>query len=138
MRPQDPVDVAVGFIENINRRKFNRLRDLMAHDHKMVDENGEVHEGRDVSIGMIREYTDQWPGFQIHISDIHLTQDAVVIIGRTTGSCADKTPAEEIRGKLLYVICVEGGLVTSFRYALADTQARRQELGLDGANRITG
>jgi limonene-1,2-epoxide hydrolase len=137
MNTNDPVDVVVQFIESINRRDFESLRELMAHDHEMIDENGNVHKGKDVSIAMIREYTEKWPDFQIHICGIHLTQDAVVVIGRTTGSCADRTPGEEIRDRLIYAFGIRGGFVSSFRYALADTQATRRELDLGDANRIT-
>jgi hypothetical protein len=137
MRPQDPVDVAVRFIESINRRDFDHLHELMDHDHQMIDHGGGVHEGRGVAIDMIREYTERWPGFQIHISDIYLTDHVVVIVGRTTGSCADKTPGEEIRERLIYVIRIEGGFAASFRYALPDTESMRKELGVHDANRIT-
>ena len=33
---------------------------------------------------MIREYTEQWQDFQIHICDIHLIGDTVVIVGPQT------------------------------------------------------
>jgi ketosteroid isomerase-like protein len=137
MRPQDPVDVAVRFIESINRRSFGLLREVMADGHTMIDENGEAQAGGDAAIKMIRDYTEQWPDFQIHISDIHLCEDTVVVVGRTTGSCADKTPGEEIRERLLYVMQVEDGRAVSFRYALTDTDAIRGELGVRDTSRIT-
>jgi hypothetical protein len=137
MDRSDVVDVAVRFIESINRRDFDQLRDLMADNHKMIDAHGEVEEGHDVSVKMIEDYAQHWPHFQIHISDIHLIDHTVVVIGRTTGSCADKTPAEEIRERLIYVIHVEDGFVASFRYALVDTDLMRNGLGVRDANRIT-
>ena len=137
MNPENPVDLAITYIERINRRDFPGLADMMSPDHRMVSATGEINAGRGESTEIIAEYTRKWPDFQIHISDIYLKGDSAVIIGRTTGSCADTPRGEEIRRRLIYLIRAEGGCVVEFRYAMDDTLERRSELGMDEMKKIT-
>jgi ketosteroid isomerase-like protein len=134
---RNPVDVAICFVEKINRRDFDGLAELMAPDHTALDAEGEANKGRDVARSMIADYTQKFPEFQIHINDIFQKEGTVIIVGRTTGSCAGTSRDVEIKDRLLYVIKVENGLAIEFQYAMEDTEEKRAELGLGDATRIT-
>lgn len=86
---------------------------------------------------MIRDYTLQWPDFQIYINDVYINNDTVIIVGRTTGSCAETERGTEIKDRLIYVLKVEEGFVVEFRYALEDNEKTRDELGINSAAKIT-
>jgi hypothetical protein len=137
MDKRNAVDIAVEFIEKINRRDFNGLAQIMAVQHRSVDEKGEAMTGRDNAAKMINEYISQWPDFQIHINDIYTKDSTVIIIGRTTGSCAETTRGTEIRSKLIYMLKIEGESVIEFKYAIKDTEENRKTLGMDTAEKIT-
>jgi len=137
MNQKDTVDVAVTFIEKINRRDFNGLLKVMSPDHKAFDEAGQVTTGSGKASKMIADYVTQWPDFQIHINDVYLNNENVIIIGRTTGSCAEASSGTEIRKKLIYVLKVESGLVVEFRYALKADNKTRTDLGINSAIKIT-
>jgi len=137
MNQKNTVDVAVKFIEKINRRDINGLLGIMSPDHKAFDEGGEVTAGSEKAMKMIADYITQWPDFQIHINDVYLNNENVIIIGRTIGSCAETSCGTEIRKRLIYVLKVENGLVVEFHYALRDDNKTRSDLGIDSAIKIT-
>lgn len=137
MNQQNTVDIAVTFIEKINRRDFNGLLDTMSSDHKSFDEEGKVTAGSEKAMKMIADYITQWPDFQIHINDIYVNNENVIIIARTTGSCAETSCGTEIRKRLMYVLKVENGVVAEFHYAITDDDKTRGNLGIDSAIKIT-
>ena len=137
MNQKDTVDAAVTFIEKINRRDFNGLLKVMSPDHKAFDEAGQVTAGSEKASKMIADYITQWPDFQIHINDVYFNNENVIIIGRTTGSCAETSCGTEIRKRLIYVLKVKNGLVVEFRYALTDNNKNRSDLGINSAIKIT-
>jgi len=131
------IDTAIEFIEKINRRDFSCLLSLMTPDFVCITEGeGEVRGSASAAEG-IKQYTVDWPGFQIYISDIYVSGDTISIVGRTTGSCDEEQRGVEIRTRRLYQITVADGLAASFRFVLPDTEANRIELGIDNARRIT-
>lgn len=137
MNEKDPVEIAIHFIEKINRRDFDGLADLMSSDHKAMDEKGEENQGREKARNIIADYTMKYPEFQIHINEIFVKEGMVTIVGRSTGSCTGTSRRDEIRDRLLYTIKVENGHATEFQYAMDDTEERRAELGLADATKIT-
>ncbi len=137
MGNKNPADTAIEFVEKINRRDFHGILNMMSAQHKAVDEKGQGATGQENAAKMIRDYTVQWPDFQIYINDVYVNNETVIIIGRTTGSCAETTRGTEIKNKLLYALRVEDGLVAEFRYALEYNDKNRNELGLSSATRIT-
>jgi ketosteroid isomerase-like protein len=137
MNVKNPVEVAIRFIEMINRRDFDALAELMSSDHSAMDANGRVNQGRDVARKMIADYIRAYPDFQIHINEIYEKDGTVIIVGRTTGSCNGTRRDVEIKDRLLYVIKVKDGLATEFQYAMEDTPKKRAELAVDQAIRIT-
>lgn len=137
MNQKNTVDVAIKFIEKINRRDFNGLLGIMSPDHIAFNEGGAVTAGSEKAIKMIADYITQWPDFQIHINDIYINNENIIIIGRTTGSCAETSCGIEIRKRLIYVLKVVNGLVVEFQYALNDDDKTRSDLCIDSAIKIT-
>lgn len=137
MGSKNPADIAIEFIEKINRRDFNGLLNIMSPKHMAVDAKGDGATGKENAMKMIRDYTIEWPDFQIYINDIYVDQDNVIIIGRTTGSCADTARAAEIKDRLIYALKVGDEFINEFRYALEDNEKNRRELNLNSAEKIT-
>lgn len=130
------VSVAVAFVERLNRRNFDSLHELMPSDHRLFPGGGEIITGREKAREALSEYVSSWPDFQIHIADIYLVDKSVIMIGRTTGSCADTPRGVEIRDRRIYVARVEDGRVAEFHH-LDDTDQIRKELGVSPDRRIT-
>ena len=131
------VDIAIEYLEKINRRDFDGLLGLMSPHHRLVSEKGETIVGPEKAREALTDYTSKYPEFQIHISDIYLIENTVVAVGRTTGSCTGLTRGVEIRRRLIYVIRVEEGSVAEFKYAIDDTDQVRNDLVVCEATKIT-
>ncbi|KPJ73969.1 hypothetical protein AMJ52_02410 [candidate division TA06 bacterium DG_78] len=137
MNQKNIVDVALTFIEKINHRNFDGLLKIMSLDHKAIDEAGGVTAGSEKAVKIIADYITQRPNFQIHINDVYFKNDIVIIIGRTTGSCAETSYDTEIKDKLIYVLKVENEKVTEFRYALKYDDKTTSDLDIASAIKIT-
>ncbi len=137
MGNDNAADTAIEFIEKINRRDFKGLGALMTPDFLCITEGDGEARGRTPATVGIKQYTLDWPDFQIYISDVYVDGGTVSIVGRTTGSCDEDQRGTEIRRRRLYQVTVENGLATSFRFVLPDTETNRTELGMLGAKRIT-
>jgi hypothetical protein len=130
------VSLAVTFVERLNRREFDGLLKLMPPDHRLFPGGGEIITGREKAREALSGYVSSWPDFQIHIADVYLVDDSVVMIGRTTGSCTDTPKGVEIRERRIYVAKIEDGRVAEFHH-LDDTDQIRKELGVSPERKIT-
>ena len=65
MNQTNTVDIAVKFIEKINRRDFDGLLEKMSPEHKSVDETGGITKGKEKAMSMIADYIKQRPDFQV-------------------------------------------------------------------------
>ena len=137
MANKNPADIAIEFIEKINRRDFDGLLNIMSPKHKALDAKGDGATGKENAMKMIRDYTIEWPDFQIYINDIYVDKDNITIIGRTTGSCAETARAAEIKDRLIYTFKIGDEFVNEFRYALEDNEKNRSDLNLGSAKKIT-
>ena len=137
MSSASPVDASIEFVERLNRRDFDGLAGLMTPDFRLRPGGDEVIHGPQESREALAGYVSAWPDFQIHISDVHLIDNAAVIVGRTTGSCEQVLRGDEIRQRRLYVAKVVDGLVSEFRHIAEDTEEAREELGVTSHTRIT-
>ncbi len=137
MGVNEPVSVAIEFVERLNRRDFEALARLMSSDHHLFPGGDHVIAGRENARASLSEYAASWPDFQIHIAEIYLAGETVVMVGRTTGSCAGLSRESEICETRIYAARVADGRVTEFRH-LDDTPETRGVLGLAAARKITG
>ena len=137
MSSESPVNVAIKFVERFNRRDFDGLVELMSPDHRLLPGGKEVLIGPARARGALSGYVSSWPEFQIHISDVHLIGNTVILVARTTGSCVQLPRGDEIRKRRIYVASVADGLVDKFRYYEEDTSQLREALGMTSASRVT-
>ena len=132
-----PVNLAIEYVERLNRRDFTGLAEVMSPDHRLLPGGKDVVLGRAAACKSLSGYVSSWPEFQIHVSDVYLIGNTVALVARTTGSCAQLTREEEIRDRRLYGAKVVNGLVEEFRYYEEDTPQLREALGVTSASRIT-
>ena len=132
---QHTVDVALQFVEAINRRDLGRLDDLMTEDPVFVDLAGERAEGKAVMQEGWNGYFTQCPDYMIHISALHVIDESVVLVGRTTGSHLNLPRLDEFRESLLWVAGIRGDRVAEWRL-LPDTPASYRTLRLGQAKRL--
>ena len=83
-----PVNLAIEYVERLNRRDFTGLAEVMSPDHRLLPGGKDVVLGRAAACKSLSGYVSSWPEFQIHISDVYLIGNTVALVARTTGSCA--------------------------------------------------
>ena len=137
MGQHNTADIAIKFIEKLNRRDFDGLSAYMSVDHKAIDESGGVTDGKQSAVKVISGYIKDRPNFQIHVNDVYVKGDEVMVVGRTTGSCTETSYDVEIKEKLVYRFKVEDDLISEFQYALKFDDNARRDLGFDSATKIT-
>jgi hypothetical protein len=129
--------VAIKFVERLNRRDVDGLVELMSPDHRLCPGGEEALTGPEEAREGLSAYVSSWPEFQIHIADVYVIDNTVVLVGRTTGSCAGLSREDEIRERRLYVAKIVNGLVAEFRHYAEDTAQVRSYLGATPATKIT-
>jgi ketosteroid isomerase-like protein len=132
---QHPVDIALRFVEQINRQNLPGLADLMTEDHTFIDLGGNVQRGREMMRQGWASYFDQCPDYMIHVAEIYRVGDTVILVGRTTGSHTRQPRHEEILTTLIWVTAVTPVQVARWQI-VADTAENRATWGAVPANRI--
>ncbi|MBN2542549.1 nuclear transport factor 2 family protein [bacterium] len=130
------ISIAIKFVEMLNRRDFDRLKELMPDDHKLFPGGDEIINGKEAACRELMEYTRLWQDFQIHISDVYLNYNNVIFIGRSTNSCEQVPSGVEIKTTRIYYAKVEDGLVAEFHHE-DDNESNRRSLGVKPENKIT-
>lgn len=137
MDEQHPVEIALAFVEAINRQDAAGLARLMTDDYVFVDLAGDVEqEGREKMVAGWSAYFALCPAYLIHVSDVYLAGDEVVLIGRTTGSHVQQPRRVEIQDTVIWVAGIRDGQVSAWRLYY-DTPDNRARLGISAGNRWT-
>lgn len=134
--PLHPVEVVLQFVECINRQDHAQLVSMLSDDHTYIDLAGEVQRGKALVRRHWAEYFDQCRRYLIHVSEVYLVEDEVVLVGRTTGAQADEPRHMEIRKRLIWVARVRGQYVAEWTQ-YEDTPENRQFVGADLESRYT-
>lgn len=137
MTSKRPVNLAIEYMERLNRRDSSWLAETMSPDHRLLPGGKDVLLDRAAACESLSGYVSSWPEFQIHISDVHLIGNTVALVARTTDSCVQLSREEEIRDRRLYAAKVVNGLVAEFRAYGEDTPPLREALGMTSATKIT-
>jgi hypothetical protein len=137
MALERPVNLAVEYVERLNRRDFSGPAEIMSPDHRLLPGGKDVVLGRAAACKSLSGYVSSWPEFQIQISDVYLIGNTVALVARTTGSCVELSREQEIRDRRLYAAKLVNGLVEESRYLEEDTPRQREALGVTSASRIT-
>lgn len=90
MNSKNPVDIALFFVEKINKHDVAGLCDLMPEDHVFVDSLGEVVHGRETIRAGWKGYFPWFPDYQISITKIFRDGNEVALFGTARGTyCVD-------------------------------------------------
>lgn len=84
----DPLTITNSFMEKINARNPEGLRDLMAENHLFTDSLGQTIEGREAMYEAWKAYFRMMPDYEIVCEKILSSGNTVVILGRARGTCA--------------------------------------------------
>jgi ketosteroid isomerase-like protein len=133
---QHPVDIALRFVEQINRQNLPGLVSLMTDDHTFIDSSGDVQCGREMMRQGWAGYFDLCPDYMIYVAEIYLAGDNVILVGRTTGSHLQQPRHEEIRETIIWIATVTAEQVAQWQI-VADTPENRAAWGAVPANRMT-
>jgi uncharacterized protein (TIGR02246 family) len=111
---RDPAEIALSFVDCINRQDAKGLAALMSEDHTFVGyERGDRTQGRDVMARGFAEYFAAFPCYRIHVSKVLRSGDDIAVIGTTTGSHVAREL--EAREKLIWTARIEQGRVAEWR-----------------------
>jgi ketosteroid isomerase-like protein len=130
------VDIALRYVECINRLDLDGLVELMPEDYVFIDLAGDEYRGlAHMKPGWL-EYFTNWPEYMIHVSEVYLVEHTVVLIGRTTGSHLKKPRHVEIQDTLIWTAEIEDQKVKVWRLYY-DTDENRKMLGVAEEARVT-
>jgi hypothetical protein len=124
MRP-GAIDIAFMFVERINRGDLEGLIELMAADHTFVDLAGDVEEGRDSMRNGWASYFSAFPEYMIPVSELYRVEDAVLLVGRTTGSHLRLPRQVEFQESLIRASRIVDDLVAEWRIYHGTDDVRR-------------
>jgi len=87
---RDAKDVALAFVEQINRRNVSGLAALMTEDHRFVDGLGQEVRGRDKMEQGWRGYFAWFPDYSIRVDVAFSSGNVVALFGTAQGTYAAK------------------------------------------------
>jgi ketosteroid isomerase-like protein len=137
MSEPDPRAVALAFVAAINARDVDRIAALMTEDHEFIDIPGQSFHGREpMREGWIGYYR-LFPDYQIEVDRVLASDDAVTLIGSTTGTLSEfgrealrraggTLPGpDELQGPALWTARIQGDMVARWRvyWDTPDTRA---------------
>jgi ketosteroid isomerase-like protein len=83
------IDVALKFVDRINRRDVDLLCELMTEDHRFIDSDGTVPvTDRDSMREGWRDYFAMVPDYRIDVEETVGSGDVVVLLGIASGTYA--------------------------------------------------
>ena len=129
-----PLEVALRFVERINRGDAAGLEALMTEDHLLRVFDEPPQRGRPAVAEGWRGYAHAFPAYTIYPHRVAVRGSQVAILGHTTGSHLGLPDDEESRLTLIWLVDVEGERVASW-ILVEDTPDRRRAHALDSAAR---
>jgi ketosteroid isomerase-like protein len=136
MELKNTIDIALQFVEHINRQDLDGLVELMSEGHTFIDLAGDVHRGRETMQEGWAQYFSMCPQYMIHVSEVYLSDLDVILIGRTTGSHVQQPRHIEIQDTLIWVASIENDRVAEWKLYY-DNDQNRAALGANSGAKIT-
>jgi ketosteroid isomerase-like protein len=127
--PLPAVAAVVSFIDAINRGDVDRLGDLMTEDHHLDVFDEPPLRGKTANIDAWRGYASAFPAYVIYPHRLAERDDAVAVLGHTTGSHLGLSDDEESKLLLVWKARVEEGRLACWQL-LEDAPELREQLGL--------
>jgi len=117
----DATSVTTRFNHAINARSLDSLGSLMTDDHRFVDSENSVLDGKPACLDAWRGFFDQFPDYRNIFTALRPRGDVVVVLGYSTCSFA------ALDGPALWRATIRDGKVAEWR-VFADTAANRAML----------
>jgi len=136
MTVENPIDVALRFVEHINRQDLQSLVESMTEEHTFIDLAGDVHRGRETMQEGWAQYFSMCPEYMIHVSEVYISGRDVILVGRTTGSHLQQPRHIEIQDTIIWIARVENDQVAEWKLYY-DSQENREALGANPETKIT-
>ncbi len=90
MNAENPIDIALSFVEKINAHDVAGLCELMPEDHVFVDSLGNVIHGRETIGAGWKGYFAWFPDYEISITKMFHDGNEVALFGTARGTyCVD-------------------------------------------------
>lgn len=83
-----PQDVALAFVEAINRQDVDALTELMTPNHSFTDSLGHKANGREVMRQGWKLYFQMVPDYHLEIAETYVQDSSVVFLGNASGTYA--------------------------------------------------
>jgi ketosteroid isomerase-like protein len=80
------LDVVMRFIDCINARDVAALTALMSPEHRFIDSEGAVHEGRERMASGWREYFRMVPDYAIDVDRTFIQGSEAIVLGTARGT----------------------------------------------------
>ncbi|MGD8414021.1 MAG: nuclear transport factor 2 family protein [Candidatus Latescibacterota bacterium] len=124
-----PTEIALEFLDAINRGDLGALLHLMSPNHRFEVFDDRLVIGREANASAWRTYLTEHPRYTVHPQRTVASGNVVAILGSTTGSHLGLPDAEESRLTLIWIIHIQGSSVEQFRL-LEDLPSTRARYGL--------
>lgn len=130
MHAPDPKLIALLFNASINARDLEGLLARMTDDHRFVDTENHVVEGRAAVERAWRGFFEAFPDYHNHFETLTSRGERVFILGRSTCSFAG------LEGPAVWTAVIRGERVAEWR-VYPDDAASRRALGLRDGSVLT-
>ncbi len=111
------------FNRYINARDLDGLASLMTDDHRFIDSENDVHDGKESMLGEWQEFFESYPDYQNIFESVYFRDSGVIMRGYSTCSY------EPLDGPAIWSAKVQDGLLSEWRVYL-DTEENRSKLGI--------
>jgi ketosteroid isomerase-like protein len=127
-----PLEVALNFVDRINRGDVDGLAGLMTDDHRFIDSMGAEIRGREtMRLGWV-EYLRMVPDYRIDVLQTLVEEDVIVLLGTAGGTCS-RTGGPPTHGAwqtpAAWRALIRDGLVAEWQVYADNEPIRRQLSG---------
>jgi ketosteroid isomerase-like protein len=119
----DAGEISVRFNDAINALDIKALAAQMTPDHRFIDTEGMIVDGKEACVGAWTGFFAAFPDYRNHFERLESRGDLAIIAGRS--SCSDS----RLDGPALWTARVRHGLVAEWR-VYADTPENRATLSI--------
>jgi ketosteroid isomerase-like protein len=130
MLAPDPKLVTLLFNDAINARDLERLVARMTDDHRFIDTENNVVEGRAAAERAWRGFFDSFPDYRNHFETLTHRGERVFVVGHSTCSFA------ALEGTAIWTAVIRADRVAEWR-VYPDDDAIRRALGLREGSALT-
>ena len=112
-----PLEVALEFVDRINRRSPDAIAELMTDDHLFIDSLGQARSGRERMRDSWARYLSMFPDYAVEVERTLTGGNVVALLGRAGGTYApDGVLREEGRWDVpaAWRAVVRGGLIAEW------------------------